>query len=78
MTADLSIVGLLLEGRGVVRGHQKILFGGHEGEVTSGTFSPTLGRAIGMGRVPAAASTVRAALRLRQPVEDAGQRWGTE
>ncbi len=51
-----KFVGLLLEGRGVVRGHQKILFGGHEGEVTSGTFSPTLGRAIGMGRVPAAAS----------------------
>ncbi len=51
-----KFVGLLLEGRGVVRGHQKIIFGEDAGEVTSGTFSPTIGRAIGMGRVPAAAS----------------------
>jgi len=51
-----KFVGLLLEGRGVVRGHQKIIFGEDAGEVTSGTFSPTIGRAIGMGRVPAGAS----------------------
>ncbi len=51
-----KFVGLLLEDRGVLRGHQKIIVGEDAGEVTSGTFSPTIGRAIGMGRVPAAAS----------------------
>jgi aminomethyltransferase len=50
-----KFVGLLLEGRGVIRGHQKIVFDDGVGEVTSGTFSPTIGRAIGMGRVPASA-----------------------
>ena len=47
-------VGLLLEERGVLRGHQKIampdLTAG--GEVTSGTFSPTLNRSIALARVP--------------------------
>jgi aminomethyltransferase len=49
-----KLVGLLLEGRGVLRGHQRVIVEGlGEGEVTSGTFSPTLGRSIGMARVPA-------------------------
>jgi aminomethyltransferase len=52
-----KLVGLLLEGRGVLRSHQKVLVpGGGEGEITSGTFSPTLERSIGLARVPAAAS----------------------
>lgn len=47
-------VGLVLEGRGVLRGHQKVILpDGSEGEVTSGTFSPTLQRAVAMARVPA-------------------------
>src|SRR5262249_46249462 len=38
-------VGLLLEDRGVLRGHQRVLVpGGGEGQVTSGTYSPTLER----------------------------------
>jgi aminomethyltransferase len=46
-------VGLVLEGRGVLRGHQKVILpDGSEGEVTSGTFSPTLNQAIAMARVP--------------------------
>ena len=50
-----KLVGLLLEGRGVLRGHQKVVVEGvGEGDVTSGTFSPTLGRSIGFARVPAA------------------------
>jgi aminomethyltransferase len=47
-------VGLLLEGRGVLRGHQKVFCGGREvGEVTSGGFSPTLERSIGFARIAA-------------------------
>lgn len=51
-----KLVGLLLEGKGILRHGQKITFDGQEGEVTSGTFSPTMKRSIGMARVPAGAS----------------------
>jgi len=56
-----KLVGLLLEGRGVLRAHQKVLVPGAgegqtEGEITSGTFSPTLERSIALARVPAAAA----------------------
>ena len=47
-------VGLLLEGKGVLRGHQKIMVDGvGEGEITSGGFSPTIERSIALARVPA-------------------------
>ncbi len=50
-----KLVGLLLEDRGVLRSHQKVIVPAvGEGEVTSGTFSPTLERSIGLARVPAA------------------------
>jgi aminomethyltransferase len=50
-----KLVGLLLEDRGVLRGHQKVIVPGvGEGEITSGTFSPTLDRSIALARVPAA------------------------
>ena len=49
-----KLVGLKLEGRGVLRGHQKVIVEGvGEGETTSGTFSPTLKETIAMARVPA-------------------------
>ena len=48
-----ELVGLLLEERGVLRSHQKVLVpGGGTGEVTSGTFSPTLERSIALARIP--------------------------
>jgi len=52
-----ELVGLLLEDRGVLRSHQKVLVNGAttagiSGEVTSGTFSPTLNRSIALARVP--------------------------
>ncbi len=47
-----KLVGLLLEDKGVLRNHQKVVAGGGEGEVTSGSFSPTLQRAIAFARVP--------------------------
>ena len=47
-------VGLLLEDKGVLRNHQKVLVDGvGEGEITSGGFSPTIGRSIALARVPA-------------------------
>jgi aminomethyltransferase len=47
-------VGLVLTERGVLRGHQKVHTKAGVGEITSGTFSPTLGIGIAMARVPAA------------------------
>lgn len=47
-------VGLLLEGKGVLRSHQRVVVDGSgEGEITSGGFSPTLQRSIALARVPA-------------------------
>jgi aminomethyltransferase len=49
-----KLVGLLLEDRGVLRGHQQVSIPGvGSGEITSGTFSPTLERSIAFARVPA-------------------------
>ena len=47
-------VGLLLEDKGVLRDHQRIVVDGiGEGEITSGGFSPTIGRSIALARLPA-------------------------
>jgi aminomethyltransferase len=51
--AARKLVGLLLEDRGVLRAHQRVITAAGDGEVTSGSFSPTLGRSIGFARVPA-------------------------
>jgi len=46
--------GLILEGRGVLRNHQKLFDGETEvGEITSGGFSPTLEKAIAFARISA-------------------------
>ncbi|MDX2507183.1 MAG: glycine cleavage system aminomethyltransferase GcvT [Gammaproteobacteria bacterium] len=52
-----KFVGLVLNGKGVLRDHQKVLVKGVgeeilEGELTSGSFSPTMQKAIGFARVP--------------------------
>ena len=44
---------LLLEPGGVLRAHQKVETSRGEGEITSGTFSPTLARSIAFARLPA-------------------------
>lgn len=49
-----KLVGLVLLEKGVLRGHQKIYCEAGEGEITSGTFSPTLSKSIALARVPAA------------------------
>jgi aminomethyltransferase len=52
---DRKLVGLVLESKGVLRAHQRVLAGAAgEGEITSGSFSPTLGVSIALARVPAA------------------------
>lgn len=47
-------VGLLLEDKGILRGHQRVVVDGSgDGEITSGGYSPTLDRSIALARVPA-------------------------
>jgi len=51
-----KLVGLLLTDRGVLRAHQRVLVSdAGSGEITSGTFSPTLEHSIALARVPVAA-----------------------
>ncbi|KRS22971.1 glycine cleavage system protein T [Alishewanella sp. WH16-1] len=52
--ATAKLVGLVMEQKGVLRHGQKVITAAGEGEITSGTFSPTLGFSIAMARVPAA------------------------
>lgn len=53
-----KLVGLVLEDKGVLRDHQKVYCAAAgEGEITSGSFSPTLNRAIALARVPASTAT---------------------
>jgi aminomethyltransferase len=48
------MVGLILQEKGVLRGHQTVSVPGEgEGQITSGTFSPTLGVSIAFARIPA-------------------------
>ena len=47
-----KMVGLVLLDRGVLRGHQQVHCAQGVGEITSGTFSPTLEKSIALARVP--------------------------
>ncbi len=47
-----KLVGLVLQDRGVLRGHQVVHTAHGEGEITSGSFSPTLNLSIALARVP--------------------------
>ena len=59
-TAGLKqkLVGLVLKDKGVLRNHLKVLTGQGEGEITSGSYSPTLGQSIALARVPLDASGI--------------------
>jgi aminomethyltransferase len=46
------LVGLKLLDKGVLRSHQKVVTPQGDGEITSGTFAPTLGFSVAMARVP--------------------------
>jgi len=48
-----QLTGLLLQDAGgVLRAHQKVHTAHGDGEITSGTFSPTLGKSIALARLP--------------------------
>jgi len=55
---EWRLVGLVLEGPGILRHHQKVIVEGiGVGEVTSGGYSPTLAKSIALARVPEATGT---------------------
>ncbi len=62
-----QLTGLLLTDKGgVLRAHQAVRTAHGDGEITSGTFSPTLGRSIALARLPravAAGGRVEVAIR---------------
>lgn len=51
--AARQMIGLVLDDKGVLRHGQAVFTAAGEGEILSGTFSPTLGKAIALARVPA-------------------------
>ena len=48
-----QMIGIVMDDKGVLRHGQKVLTPQGEGEILSGTFSPTLGKAIAFARIPA-------------------------
>jgi len=57
--SDSKLVGLILDERAVLRSHQRVRVPDvGDGAVTSGSFSPTLSRSIGLARVPSATRDV--------------------
>lgn len=64
-----QLTGLLLLERGILRAHQKVFTALGEGEITSGTFSPTLNQSIAFARLPvdvAVGDEVSVAIRDKQ------------
>ncbi len=62
-----EMIGLVMDEKGVLRHGQKVLTEAGDGEILSGTFSPTLGKAIAFARVPAGAgSSLRVDIRGRE------------
>ena len=65
-----NLIGLLLIDKGgVLRAHQAVRTEHGDGEVTSGTFSPTLGKSIALARLPAgvaAGDVVKVVVRDRE------------
>ena len=60
-----KLVGLVLEERGVLRAHQVVRIADvGEGEITSGSFSPTLSKSIALARLPMATAD-RAEVEIR-------------
>ena len=47
-----QLIGLVMDEKGVLRHGQAVLTASGEGEILSGTFSPTLGKGIAFARVP--------------------------
>ncbi len=66
-----QLVGLVLEGKGVLRSHYPVFSDGERvGEITSGAFSPTLQRGIALARVSAISANMTVEIRNKQqPVQ---------
>lgn len=65
-------VGLVLEGKGVLRAHQKVFAGDREvGEITSGSYSPVLERAIALARIDRDVGDDRCSVEMRGRRQDA-------
>lgn len=60
-----QLVGLVLGGRGVLRGGTRIETPAGDGTVTSGSFAPTLGVSIALARIPAASEAPELTAHLR-------------
>jgi len=50
--SERRLVGLVLEGRGIIRHGQKVRTGAGEGVVTSGGFGPSVQRSVALARIP--------------------------
>ena len=62
-----EMVGIVMDEKGVLRHGQKVLTESGDGEILSGTFSPTLGKAIAFARIPTGGhESVRADIRGRE------------
>jgi aminomethyltransferase len=63
---QVQFLGLVLLDRGVLRAHQTGTHGAGDGEITSGSFSPTMQQSIALARLPLAVAigdTVQVAIR---------------
>jgi aminomethyltransferase len=62
-----TMIGLVLDEKGVLRHGQKVLTDRGDGEILSGSFAPTLNKAVAFARVPVGASdNVRVDIRGRE------------
>jgi aminomethyltransferase len=50
------MIGLVMDDKGVLRHGQRVITPNGDGEILSGSFSPTLGKSIAFARVPAGAA----------------------
>jgi len=59
------MIGLVLDEKGVLRHGQRVITDLGDGEILSGSFSPTLGKSIAFARVPAGAVAGALAVDIR-------------
>lgn len=60
-----EMIGLVLDDKGVLRHGQRVITDRGDGEILSGSFSPTLGKSIAFARVPAGAQSGTLAVDIR-------------
>ena len=60
-----EMIGLVLDDKGVLRHGQRVISERGDGEILSGSFSPTLGKSIALARVPSGAAAGALAVDIR-------------